>query len=299
MNDNKMEAAIIFNSYLPDALRLALEYAGEDGFVASLPQLLRARINAGDDNEIWQARSLTSNSEESVATTTQGNTVVVVVHGGGIFASPERFRKLYHASVARSCKIGFTGLFGAKISQQEASNVVDGRLPDGGEIPVYSFDEFRQGIANLPRRYAVVLDYEIARNSKCGNLGFDQLKDDPMMIARAGGAETAVAYLERVKARARSDVMGSWHTFNDIDPRQPQTRVLFLGGEEGGAKTEVLRDLTTKERGYVGIWGTHYRVPIEAEYGIRGDTAMINLARYVAVAPQSQSASLRHLDFGG
>ncbi len=92
--------------------------------------------------------------------------------------------------------------------------------------------------------------------------------------------------------------MGSWHTFNDIDPKQPQTRVLFLGGDEGGAKTEVLRDLTTKERGYVGIWGTHYRIPIEAEYGIRGDTAMINMASYVAVAPRNISSDLRYLDFG-
>ena len=61
------------------------------------------------------------------------------------------------------------------------------------------------------------------------------------------------------------------------DPNQPQTRVLFLGGSEGGAKTEVRRDLTSKEQGYIGIWGTHYRVPIEAEYGIRGDTSMINI----------------------
>ena len=120
---------------------------------------------------------------------------------------------------------------------------------------------FRQGVADLPRRYAVVLDYETARNSKCGNVPFDELNEDPMMITRSGGAETAVAYLERAKSRGKSDVMGSWHTFNDIDPKQPQTRVLFLGGDEGGAKTEVLRDLTTKERGYVGIWGTHYRAP--------------------------------------
>ena len=46
MNDIKMEAAIIFESHLPDALRRALEFAGEDGFVASMPQLLHARVNA-------------------------------------------------------------------------------------------------------------------------------------------------------------------------------------------------------------------------------------------------------------
>ena len=50
--------------------------------------------------------------------------------------------------------------------------------------------------------------------------------------------------------------MGHWHSFNDIDPDQPQTRVLFLAGKEGGAGTEVTRDLTSREQGYVGIWGS-------------------------------------------
>jgi len=49
----KMEAAIFFDSYLPYALRGAQEYAGEDGFVASMPQLLHARVNAPYDNIIW------------------------------------------------------------------------------------------------------------------------------------------------------------------------------------------------------------------------------------------------------
>ena len=190
MKDIKMEAAIIYGSYLPDALRQALDYAGDDGFVASMPQLLHARANAPYDNEIWTTRSFTSTSEESVVTTKQGNHVVVAVHGGGIFASPERFRTLYHASVDRHSELGFTGLFGAKISQGEARNVVDGKLPDGSEIPVFSYSEFRQDITSLPRRYAVVLDFETAKMSKSGNERFDDLKNDPLMIVRAGGVKS-------------------------------------------------------------------------------------------------------------
>ncbi len=86
MKDIEMEAAIIFDSHLPDALRRALEYAGDHGFVASMPQLLHARSNASYDNEIWNTWFFTSNSEESVARTPQGHRVVVAVHGGGIFA---------------------------------------------------------------------------------------------------------------------------------------------------------------------------------------------------------------------
>ena len=296
-DQTRMEAAAIFDSYLPDALSRALDYAGEEGFVASLPQLLRARATAPYDNEIWNVRSFAANSEENVVKTRQGNHAVVVVHGGGIFASPERFRRLYHASTDRHSKLGFTGLFGAKISDAEAQGILDGRLPDGDEIPVYSFREMKNGLPGLPQRYAVVLDFDLARNASNGNAAFGALKDDPLMIVRAGGPEAAAAYLDKARERGTSAVMGSWHCLNDINPDQPQTRVLFLGGSEGGAETEGRRVLTDKERGYIGIWGTHYRMPIEAEYGIRGDTSMINPARYVAVAPRNGATSLRDLPF--
>ena len=297
VDDIRMEAVVIFDSYLPDALRRALEYAGDDGFVASMPQLLHARANAPYDNDIWNIRSFASNSEENVARTRRGKHVVVAVHGGGIFASPERFRTLYHASTSRYSELGFTGLFGARISETEAQGLLDGKLPDGKEIPVFLYREFENGISDLPRRYAVVLDFEIAKNSNNGNAPFDDLKDDPLMNVRAGGVEAAAAYLDRARDRGTSAVTGSWHCLNDIDPDQPQTRVLFLGGNEGGATSEFRRALSDKERGYIGIWGTHYRIPIEAEYGIRGDTSMINVARYVAVAPRNVSTSLRDLPF--
>ena len=119
MADIKMEAEIIFEPHVPNALRRALEYAGDDGFVASMPQLLHARANASYDNIIWNTW-FTSNSEESVTKTPQGHRVVVAVHGGGIFASPERFERVYRASVDRSNSDGFTGQYAGKISEQEA-----------------------------------------------------------------------------------------------------------------------------------------------------------------------------------
>ena len=44
--DFEMEAAIIFGIHKPIALQRALSHAGEDGFVASMPQLIHARTNA-------------------------------------------------------------------------------------------------------------------------------------------------------------------------------------------------------------------------------------------------------------
>ncbi len=281
MDDIKMEAAIIFESHLPNALRRALQYAGDDGFVASMPQLLHARANASYDNIIWNTW-FTSNSEESVAKTPQGHRVVVAVHGGGIYASPERFERTYRASVDRSSPEGFTGQYAGKISAREASDVLNGLLPDGSEIPVLQFDEFKRGVADLPLRYAVVLDFELARKSTRGYDPFDVLKDEPNMIVRAGGVEPLAAYLDKARDRHNTTVMGNWHPYNRIDPEQAQTRIVFLAGNEGGVCTE---DDDDKDYGY------------DAEYGMGGDACIHNMARYVAVAPRNGSTSLRYLPF--
>ncbi len=281
MGDIKMEAEIIFESHLPNALRRAQDFAGEDGFVASMPQLLHARANAPYENIIWNTW-FTSNSEESVVTTPQGQRVVVAVHGGGIYALPERFERTYRASVDRSSPEGFTGQYAGKISARETSDVLKGQLPDGTEIPVFSFEEFKRGIADLPLRYGVISDFETVRKSTRGYDPFDVLKDEPNMIVRAGGVEPLAAYLDKARNRHNTAVMGNWHPYNRIDPEQAQTRIVFLAGNEGGLCTE---DDDDKDYGY------------DAEYGMGGDACIHNMARYVAVAPRNVSTSLRYLPF--
>ena len=281
-----MEASIIFDSYLPDALRRALDYAGDDGFVASLPQLLHARTNAPYDNIIWNTW-FSANTEETVCKTPAGHGVMVVVHGGGLFASPERFETVYRADVNRSNAQGYTGEYAAKISPQEASGVLNGKLPGGEQIPVYSYREFELGIRNRPRRYAVVMDFETARDSTSGYVPFDDLKEAPLMIVRAGGGEAAAAYLDKARDRHNTKVMGNWHPYKRIDPDLPQTRVLFLTGNRDGVGTE---DDDDEIYGY------------DADSGLGGEacihnTSIINVARYVAIAPRDASTSVRQLPF--
>jgi hypothetical protein len=281
MTDIKLEAAIFFEPYLPNALRRALDYAGDDGFVASMPQLLHARVGADYDNIIWNTW-FTSNTEESVVTTPQGNRVIVAVHGGGIYGTPERVERMHRASVDRASPEGYTGQYAGKISDKEARDVLEGRLPDGTEIPVYPFDEFKRGITNLPMRYGVILDFELARQSTRGYDPFEVLKDEPNFVVRAGGVEAAAAYLDKAQARHNTKVMGNWHPYNRIDPDQPQTRVAFLAGNKSGVGTE---DDDDHLYGY------------DAEYGMGGDASLGGMARYVAVAPRDLSTDLRHLDF--
>ncbi len=295
MNEPDMEAAIIFETHLPDALQRALEYAGDDGFVASMPQLLHARVSAPFDNEIWDTWFFTSNSEESLIKTPQGNHVAAIVHGGGIFSTPARFRKLYLASTDRHSQDGFTGLFGGKILETEAHDMLEGRCPDGTEIPVFPFNEFQKGITDLPRRYVVVMDFETARTSACGLTSFDHLKDDPLMIVRAGGAEAAAAYLNKAQEYYGTNEMGSWHRFDDMDPMLSQAWVLFVYDCIGGASDKG--ELSRRTEGMMDIWFTHYRIARDAGFGLRADTASINTARYVAVAPRNEATSVRHLSF--
>lgn len=288
MAEVRMQAAIFFEPHIPSALRQALHYAGDDGFVASMPQLLHARTHAPHGNIIWNTW-FTSNSEESVVSTPQGNRVVVAIHGGGIFASPERFERSYHADLNRANPEGLTGQTAAKISAAEARDVLEGKLPDGTKIPVFPFDEFKRGIADLPMRYGVVLDFELARKSKRGYERIDTLRDDPNMIVRAGGVEPLSAYLDSYRDRHKAKWMGNWHPYNRIDPDQSQTRIPFLAGNRGGVGSNEF--LTNPRLENEDIHG------YDTEYGLGGDASMVGMARYVAVAPRDVSASLQNLDF--
>ena len=279
----RMVAAIFFDSYATAALKSALRYAGDDGFVASLPQLLHARVNAGYDNIIWNIW-FTANSEESVVTTPQGHHVVVVVHGGGIFATPTRLERSYRADLDRSNPDGLTGQYAAKITPREARDLLDhGKLPDGSTIPMYAFNEISQGVSDVPMRHGIVLDYQVAKGSTSGYELFRSLRRDPLMIARAGGPEAVEAYLDKAAARHGTKRMGSFHPFSRIDPDQPQTRLLNLGGNPGGLNSEG------NDQGL----GLGY----DLDWGISGNNGLVDMARYVAVAPRDPSKSLQYLDF--
>lgn len=275
-----MRPAIVFEPHFPTALRRALEYAGEHGFVASLPDLLRARARAPYDNIVWNTW-FTSHSEECVLTTLGGSPVVVAIHGGGVLGTPERFERSLNADMDHRNEEGLTGDGAAKVTRREARDVLEGRLPDGTEVPVYPFSEFRRGIVDLPRRYGVVLDFELARRTEKGFTPFEVLREEPNFIVRAGGVEAAAAYLDRFQARHDTKLMGNFHPFNHIDPDQPQTRVIFLAGNLGG----------------VGSEGDYF-YGYDSDYGIGGYAHMVGMARYVAVAPRDTgSGDLRVQDF--
>ena len=221
------------------SLRRAQKQAEEQGgFVASLPQLLRERVlnpytvhtvegesesYRGLDmvDKIW-IPNLTGLSEEDVGKTRRGSDVLVEVHGGGIvLSSPERMERAYETN-PRATSVD--------ISDLEVYDLLDGRLPDGTEIPIFPFNEFRQGIRDLPARYGVVMDLDMAKKSLYGGWEIQSFHNDPLMIVRAGGVEEAIAYMEL--ARNNYDDFDNYHHLKDLDPNKPQGKWLSVDGIE-------------------------------------------------------------------
>ena len=103
------------------------------------------------------------------------------------------------------------------------------------------------------------------------------------MIVRAGGVEANAAYLDKFRDRDNTKTMGHWHPYTRIDPDQPQTRFIFLAGNQGGWGSE---EDDFGEYGY------------DCEYGIGGDAMMGGAARFISIAPDDAPMNLHNISFG-
>lgn len=207
---------------LPDALKAAQDFATEDGIVLTLPQLVHGRVVAPAEHPMHRTW-YSALSEELSGRTKQGLGVVVAVHGGGVFGTPARIEQAYTE--------GLTNVNAGKVSDGEFLGVLDGKLSDG-EIPVYSFADFKRGITDLPRRYGVVLDFNAVKDTQSGYQNADGLKDNPLVIVRTGGVEQASAWVDKAKLVYKTTNLGNWHRFGETDIDVRQDRVLGLGDSD-------------------------------------------------------------------
>ncbi len=210
---------VFYDNNLVSALKAVQDYVGSQGHIASLPELFHARVISPADSFVWN-NWFCSISEEDFGTTKQGNSVVAVVHGGGIFSTPERIERAFKEGLVNGA---------GKISQEEFNNLLEGKLPDKTEIPVYSYEDFLRQ-KDLPRQYGIILDFNTVKNLPSGVQNISFLYENPLMIARSGGQEQAKQYLDKAKKVYKKDDLGFWHPFKDIDTSQPAGRLLFVGG---------------------------------------------------------------------
>ena len=184
-----IEGRVYQNLFLPIALRKAQAYAGENGYVATMSDLLFWRTHS--TNRDLESCLFTALSEEVVGTTHQGNEVVVVTHGGGLLTS-ERIEQSYRK--------GLTSSYVARFTDAEMQGLLAGKCADGTEIPVFSYQDFVEK-SNTPRRYSIVLDFDIVKNLPSDLQDADSFKSNPLFIARAGGEKIAAEFVDAIKVR--------------------------------------------------------------------------------------------------
>lgn len=183
----KDKGEIFYNENLVIALEKAQSYAGDNGYVASLPQIINERTCADFDSNIW-TNIFTANSEENIGKTSQKNLVVLTIHGGGILTP--KFIKKKERTVFN-------------ISRKEFLNALEGKMSDGSEIPIYSFNDFKKiNLQNLPIRYGVINDFkERKKNEAYQENQISDLNEINLIIVRYGGEELKEKYLKKISKK--------------------------------------------------------------------------------------------------
>ena len=97
---------------------------------------------------------------------------------------------------------------------------------------IFSFNELKKQTV-LPRSYAVVIDFDVAKNTVSGFQDADKLSENPIFVARTGTVEQATEYVKKTKIVHKTNKLGNWHQLNSIDPTQPQGRVPYFGNYYG------------------------------------------------------------------
>eukprot|EP00747_Dinoflagellata_sp_TGD_P210908 gnl/TRDRNA2_/TRDRNA2_84129_c0_seq1.p1 gnl/TRDRNA2_/TRDRNA2_84129_c0~~gnl/TRDRNA2_/TRDRNA2_84129_c0_seq1.p1 ORF type:complete len:476 (-),score=87.24 gnl/TRDRNA2_/TRDRNA2_84129_c0_seq1:622-1929(-) len=268
-------AQMVWGEDATAGLRLALDTAqlrGPNGYIASMPELMQARVAVGFDNLLWTVQEnnvrttpyISAYSEMNIIRKDDGSRFLVFVHGGGILAYPDRIFNAFRMDADMwNAGCSLTGDYTPRLNEQEASDLLEGKLPDGTRLPLFEFSEFAKGIQHLPRRYAVIMDYETAKSAA---YSFDRpLKDmhsDPLLIVNCGGPQHVGAYLEKLTARGQETV-GGWYPFQKAWNHDQFNSSYIL---------------------YTNAYGSTLAM------GLAGTTS-----RYVAVAPDKADTSLRHM----
>ena len=227
------------------SLREAQTYVKSGGIVASLPFLIAGKTRAtktvggkvvrNPDHYVWK-NWLTALSEENVGIDTKGKYVqrnkpiVITVHGGGILSTPERILQAYQEALTPQNAAKYVDKNGRPTGEFEG--LLDGRLPNGEAINLYSIEDVVQGrIANPFARHAIWTPYETAKNTPSGHIIKTDFLKNELVLSRS----STILYLPTYFDLAQNDgKVGNWHRLKEIDPNIPQGRVLFLNANNGG-----------------------------------------------------------------
>jgi len=176
-----------YDRSLLSAIEKAQEQAGiEGGRIASFSDIVQARLVADGKNVIWHCNPCCATTE-SAGRTPAGNQVCVVTHGAGILMNPEKIRlalerkNIFWDQRCHQSRIMYT--------DDEFKDLLCGRLPDGAELPAFSYSDFlRQN--TLPSEYSVIIDFDEIYKS-----AVESFEPGVLAIARVGGEEKTRKYI--------------------------------------------------------------------------------------------------------
>ena len=241
---------------LPLALEEAQKWVkANNGIVATMPYLIAGKANAfitdakgnklrDDNNYLWK-QWLTALSEEYVGIDEKGKyagkgkSVLITLHGGGIL-TPDRIKKAYAD--------GLTAQNAAKLEAPEITNLLNGVLPSGEHITVYSFDDLKKGIQQPFGKYAAVIEFDKVKSLQSKQFKEKEFLANPLVLMRAGTMKYLSEYYEKAHDK---DGLGCYHRFNETNPSVPSGRLLFLNGDCSGLGGND-RDLGSSGR-FVGV----------------------------------------------
>ncbi|MEY4744090.1 MAG: hypothetical protein RL272_35 [Candidatus Parcubacteria bacterium] len=163
---------------------LARSFAGEGGRIASLPDIVAARVSAPTTDVSWE-RFFTTSTAEYVGLSRSGTVIIVVAHGIGPLAGDD--------GVLAACVACRDGHGHGRIPREEFLRLADGAYGDVAVVELRSL-------------------YGLRRFPTLEMLTYDQACEDPLVRARLG--EDAEAFLARHRLASRR-----WLRENDFGTR--------------------------------------------------------------------------------
>ncbi len=203
-------------------LQKALDYIENTGYIATLPELIKARIKSGKEHNFGN-KWYTAHTEENIGIDRKekfykaGEQVFIIVNGGGLL-TPSRMTKAYDENL-----IDYSTIY----SQDEIDNLLDGKLADGSKLRLYHFDEeIMKGVSHLPHQYGIIIPYSVVQKTKSGYQQKKEFLTNPLVIARAGGQEHLEAYYEIAKDNNAD--LGCWYYMHYQKENPPTGYILYM-----------------------------------------------------------------------
>lgn len=216
---------------LVPAYEQASMFASPDGRIATLPDILEARLSSDPYDTAW-TNYVTTATAEYYGQSPAGTPLIVVAHGVGPMATLAGIQDVYSFEFRDKTR----SRRGGRISRKVFNDLINGKL---GDVSVVDFEEALRG-------------YQFPFGGRTP----EELLANPLWVARLGGPELAERYVTRHAGYALVDLLGQQNSVaqgpnpqpgNILSMREsnnaPYTHVVTVGRDYRYLPREVEDDL--------------------------------------------------------